>query len=340
VIVSVPGGPLPGENRMGRARFDSSAKASQAVTTRQLSSQKDKASLVAQRYFRLDDFVTQMCDSFMGSIHVSLSNRLRNGRRCAEGRFMKLVFTIALILGSLAAAHRLCAQAPNQAGSGQSQPAAGAPSPSPAQQPAQAKPQTNANPFPEDTTSVPVMPTRIPSDVAPGDEEPSAHAPMPAEDGDPVRSPEEAADAADSSSSSSSSSLAGMGDLNPPDDETTQPGKHKKKGEEVVPEHHETAAEDEEVGSYYLENKNWKGALSRFQSALVLDPDNPDVYWGLAEAEHHLGDFADARDNYKKVMEYDPGSRHAKEAAKALEDPEIANAKAEAPTTPTPQQQQ
>ena len=74
-----------------------------------------------------------------------------------------------------------------------------------------------------------------------------------------------------------------------------------------MPEHHETAAEDENVGSYYLENKDWKGALSRFQSALVLDPDNPDVYWGLAESERHLGDFADARANYQKVMEYDPG---------------------------------
>ncbi len=174
------------------------------------------------------------------------------------------------------------------------------------------------------------MPTRVPADMAPGDEEPSAHAPMPAGDADPVRSPEDAADAADSSSSSSSSSLAGMGDLNPPDDDTTQPGKHKKKGEEVVPEHHETAAEDEEVGSYYLTNTDWKGALSRFQSALVLDPDNPDVYWGLAESERHTGDFADARANYLKVREFDPGSRHAKDAAKALDDPEIANAKADA----------
>ncbi len=189
------------------------------------------------------------------------------------------------------------------------------------------------------------MPTRNSPDLAPGDEEPSAHAAMPAEDGDPVRSPEDQADAADSSSSGSSSSLAGMGDLNPPDDDTTQPGKHRKKGEEVVPEHHETAAEDEDAGSYYLSNKDWKGALSRFQSALVLDPDNPDVYWGLAESERHMGDFADARANYLKVREYDPGSRHAKEAAKALEDPEIANAKADAAKPdasgqPAPQPQQ
>jgi tetratricopeptide (TPR) repeat protein len=245
---------------------------------------------------------------------------------------MKSLFGVALLVSCfLAAGPQLCAEGNGgQSGSSPDQPAAGTQRPAPAQQPPPTNPQTNSNPFPEDTTSVPVMPTRVPPDVAPGDEPSNVRAPMPAEDADPVRSPEGAADAADSSGSSSSSSLAGMGDLNPPDDDTTRPGKHKRKGEEVVPEHHETAAEDESVGSYYLSNKDWKGALSRFQSALVLDPDNPDVYWGLAEAERHTGDFADARANYQKVMEYDPGSRHAKEAAKALEDPEVANAKADA----------
>ncbi|MEI9969410.1 MAG: tetratricopeptide repeat protein [Terracidiphilus sp.] len=161
--------------------------------------------------------------------------------------------------------------------------------------------------------------------------------PMPPDDADPMRSPEDAAAAAEPSDSSSSSSLSGLRDLAPPDDDTAQHGRHKGRDEQVVPEHHETAAEDESVGSYYLSNKDWKGALSRFQSALVLDPDNPDVYWGLAESERHTGDFADARANYLKVREYDPGSRHAKEAGKALEDPEIANAKPDASASPAPQ---
>lgn len=245
---------------------------------------------------------------------------------------MKSLFGVALLVGCIVAAvPQLCAQAQSQ-----NQPAAAGQKPSPAAQPAGANSPANANPFPEDTSSVPVMPTRISPDLPPDDESPSVRTPMPGEDGDPMRSPEDAEPAAGSSGSSSSSSLAGMGNLNPPDDDTTQPGKHKKKGEEVVPEHHETAAEDEEVGSYYLSNKDWKGALSRFQSALVLDPYNPDVYWGLAECERHTGDFADARANYLKVREYDPGSRPAKDAAKALEDPEIANAKPDAAATSAP----
>ena len=258
---------------------------------------------------------------------------------------MKCAVGIALVLACLAAAAPLLSsQAPDKSGSsggGQSQPAAGSQSPA-QQQPSQTKPPTNTNPFPEDTDSVPVMPTRTSPDLPPGvsDESDSGLIPLPPEDLDPVRSPEDAAAAAGSGDSGSSSSLTGIGDLPSPDDDTAQPGKHRKKEEQVVPEHHETAAEDENVGSYYLSNKNWKGALSRFQSALVLDPYNPDVYWGLAESERHLGDFADARDNYKKVMEYDPGSRHAKEAGKALQDPEIANAKAASSGQPAQQPQQ
>jgi tetratricopeptide (TPR) repeat protein len=251
---------------------------------------------------------------------------------------------VALALACVvAAAPRLSAQAPDKSSAPsarQSQPGAGSQSPA-QQQPAQTKPQTNANPFPEDTDSVPVMPTRTSPDLAPGagDETGSGLIPMPAEDGDPMRSPEDEAAAAESSDSESSSSLTGLGNLPSPDVDTAQPGKHKGKGEQVVPEHHETAAEDENVGSYYLSNKNWKAALSRFQSALVLDPYNPDVYWGLAESERHLGDFADARANYKKVMQYDPGSRHAKEAGKALQDPEIANAKPASSGQPAQQPQ-
>ena len=264
---------------------------------------------------------------------------------------MKSLFGVAMLVTCFAAASPLLrAQAPESGSppaSGQSQPAAGGPNPAansaPTQQPPRTTTQTNSNPFPEDTTSVPIIPTHDTPDLPPGAGGDAGNfgLPMPPDDADPMRSPEDAADA-ESSDSSSSSSLSGIRDLPPPDndDDTPQRGKHKGKGEQVVPEHHETAAEDESVGSYYLENKDWKGALSRFQSALVLDPDNPDVYWGLAECERHTGDFADARANYLKVREYDPGSRHAKEAGKALEDPEIANAKPDAsgPTSPQPHQ--
>jgi tetratricopeptide (TPR) repeat protein len=251
---------------------------------------------------------------------------------------MKPVFGITLVVACLlAAAPRLSAQAQpanNAPGASQNPPAS-------PQEPSRVQKQSNANPFPEDESSVPVIPTGNSLDLPPGvGSEAGRRMPMPPEDRDPVRSPEDAGQAAEEQEQSSSSSLAGMGNLLPGPDDDTQPGKQNRKGAQNVPEHHETAAEDEQVGSYYLDTKNWKAALSRFESALVLDPDNPDVYWGLAESQRHLGDFANARANYQKVVDYDPDSHHGKEARKALEAPEIANAKVSpsAQTTAPPPQ--
>jgi tetratricopeptide (TPR) repeat protein len=156
------------------------------------------------------------------------------------------------------------------------------------------------------------------------------------DEADPVRSPDDPTPeaAGTDSSTDSSSSGAGLESLLPrPEDD--QPGRKKKPSEtEKEPTHQEAASKDIEIGGYYLDRKNWKAALSRFESAMVLDPDNPDVYWGLAEADRHLGNLADARANYQKVAEYDPDSRHGKEAIKALKEPEIANGKNPAVSQP------
>jgi tetratricopeptide (TPR) repeat protein len=224
---------------------------------------------------------------------------------------------------------RLCAQTPvsgDSTANGQSKPA------SEGQKPAAVVPphgtDSSANPFPEDTSDVPVIPTNN-SLIAPENADNgaiSAGLPLPSEDLDPVRSPDDPeTEATSNTETDSSSSLSGMANLLPPA-ESDQPEK-KRKLSVKEPTHQEAASKDIDVGVYYLQTKNWKGALSRYESALVLDPENPDVYWGLAEANRHLGNFADARANYIKVAEYDPDSRHGKDAKKALNDPEIANGK-------------
>jgi hypothetical protein len=193
-------------------------------------------------------------------------------------------------------------------------------------------PASSANPFPEDTSTVPVMPSKDTPEqqFIAHDGAASAPLPLPGDELDPVRSPDDAAPEAvgapdTDSGSDSSSSQAGLESLLPkPEDDQT--GRHKKPATKETT-HQEAASKDIEVGSYYLDTKNWKGALSRYSSAFVLDPENPDVYWGLAEANRHLGNLADARANYEKVAEYDPDSRHGKEAHKALKEPEIANGK-------------
>ncbi|HET6169767.1 MAG TPA: tetratricopeptide repeat protein, partial [Terracidiphilus sp.] len=165
---------------------------------------------------------------------------------------------------------------------------------------------SSSNPFPDDTNSVPVVPTSN-APAAPTPDADYGNVPLPSDASDPVRSPDDTAvEAPRGADSGSSSSSAGLDDLLKPPPDT-----RKEKGEKAEAAPKEGPKVDENVGSYYLESKNWKGALSRFESALVLDPENPEVYWGLAEAQRHLGQFAEAKANYLKVMEYDPDSRHS-----------------------------
>jgi len=243
---------------------------------------------------------------------------------------MKRVFSVALVLsGCLWAASQMHAQAPGDAAPPAQKPASGA------QQPASGS-SSGANPFPGDTSTVSVLPTQetpaLPEGTYNGAD--NGGVPLPGEDADPARSPDDPAPAASSGQDEdSSSSLKGMDKFLPqPDDD--QPGKHKKLAVKE-PTHKEAASKDIEVGGYYLETKNWKAAHSRFESALILDPENPDVYWGLAEAARHLGDLAGAKTNYLKVLDYDPDGPHGKEARKELKDPALANAKVAAPAQPT-----
>ena len=198
------------------------------------------------------------------------------------------------------------------------------------QAPAQTQPPADANPFPGDTKNVPVMPTTITPDVpAASPDEAVDKMAAPFEDLDPVKSPDTADGGTDIvQGRESSSDIKSMDSLlpTPGDDEPTGKGKHKNDALAGPPK--ETSKEDISVGNYYLDNKKWKAALSRFQSAMVLAPDEPEIYWGLAEANRHLGNFVEAKANYQKVVDYDPDSKHGKEAKKALKEPELANAAA------------
>jgi tetratricopeptide (TPR) repeat protein len=198
----------------------------------------------------------------------------------------------------------------------------------------QQKPAQEANPFPGENANAPVIPTDL-SSVAAKDAVDYSKVTLADADKDPVRSPD--GNTYTQSSAGSSSSSSGIDALidAPPDQERKHRRGHDGE-EEQEPVKKTGPAVDEEVGAYYLETKNWKGALSRFESALVLDPENPDVYWGLGEAQRHLGKLAEAKENYQKLVEYDPDSKHGKEARKLLKEPELANARAVAATTSAP----
>src|ERR1035438_3801865 len=230
------------------------------------------------------------------------------------------MYAVVLAGCLMTAEQGLSAQTPaggNGAGSGQSGQAADGQKPA-AAQPSGAGSQGGANAFPEDTSSVPVLPSKgtpaLPEGTysGGGGGPDSGTAALPGDDADPVRSPDDARPVSDSAQELESTSRPADLDklIQPPADD--EPGKRKKRGDEADPKHQETSAEDLEVGKYYLEIKNWKGALSRFESALVLAPEEPEVFWGLAESEKNLGHFAEARAYYLKLLDYDPDGPHGK----------------------------
>ena len=262
-------------------------------------------------------------------------------------KMRRIVFIALLLAGCLTATPWLMAQAPAAGDTkGQSKPAGESQKPQSNSSQPGAPAQSSTNPFPEDTSTVPVMPSKIPPPLPQGTYRPedrgpdSSPVPLRGEDVDPVRSPDDPAPEARSgsdadSSADSSSSLTGLGGLLPkPGDD--QPGKRKKLLVIKEPTHQEASSKDIEVGNYYLDRKNWKAALSRFESALILDPENPDVYWGLAEAEHHLGDYAHAKAHYLQLLEYDPDGPHGKQTRRELKDPALDKAQSGPATAEKP----
>ena len=249
-------------------------------------------------------------------------------REIAMKRRIGLVLVLAGGLGALTSFAQQSGGGATSGDGKQSQDKQGAQQPKPA----------DSNPFPTDTTNVPLMPTRDTPEPNTPSNKPTSTADqiedtrysMPG-DSDPVGSPDAVATEGNYDGRVSSSNTNSLDSILPPTSDDDSGKKGRRNGGEIEDKPQETAPKDISVGKYYLDNKNWRAALSRFQSALVLAPEDPEVYWGLAESQRHMGDFANARANYEKVLEYDPDGKHAKEAKKALKEPDIANAK----TVPT-----
>jgi hypothetical protein len=205
-------------------------------------------------------------------------------------------------------------------------PASASPAPTPGQS---AKPDAPAakpgsdNPFPGEDTNVPI----IPAPGSPGSDAGSGGNPggdagrTPRRDfdpdGDPVRSPDLPGNyAPDDGFSSSRNGLKQMPVENDSDGAPGKSSKNKTREQRVK--------EDLDVGSFYLERKDWKGAEARFQSAFALDSENPDAVWGLAEAERHLQLYKESAEHYKLFLAYDPDGKRGREARKDLEEVQAA----------------
>ena len=88
------------------------------------------------------------------------------------------------------------------------------------------------------------------------------------------------------------------------------------------------AAKDDEVGDYYFKQGNYKGALARFQDALIYKDNDAVANFKTAECYEKLGQPDEAIPHYQAYLKILPEGPFSKQARKALK-------KLGAPETPT-----
>lgn len=80
------------------------------------------------------------------------------------------------------------------------------------------------------------------------------------------------------------------------------------------------AKKDAQIGDYYLETGDIKGAYDRFVEAARSDPGNAEAVWGLGESAHRLQMNDVAIRNYRLYLAALPNGPHAKAIRKQLKD--------------------
>jgi Tfp pilus assembly protein PilF len=78
------------------------------------------------------------------------------------------------------------------------------------------------------------------------------------------------------------------------------------------------AAHDINVGETYLSSNSFDAARERFEEALRLTPDNPLIWFRLAQALQGVQRLDPARLYYRKYLEAQPKGKFAKDAKKAI----------------------
>lgn len=78
------------------------------------------------------------------------------------------------------------------------------------------------------------------------------------------------------------------------------------------------AAQDVDTGDFYAKDKNYKGALMRYQSALEKKPGDSAIYVRLGRAYEHLRDVPQAIENYSTAANLPGPEKWVGEAKTAL----------------------
>lgn len=88
------------------------------------------------------------------------------------------------------------------------------------------------------------------------------------------------------------------------------------------------AAKDDEVGDFYMKQQNYKGAIARYQDALVYKENDAVAHFRLGQCFEKTDQPDEAIPHYQAYLKILPQGPYAKQAKKALE-------KLKAPIKPT-----
>jgi tetratricopeptide (TPR) repeat protein len=80
-----------------------------------------------------------------------------------------------------------------------------------------------------------------------------------------------------------------------------------------------SAVHDVEVGDFNYGDKNYRGALVRYQTALDEKPNDPGILLRLGKAFEKVGELENAREKYEASITAGPDKPSAKEATAALD---------------------
>jgi tetratricopeptide (TPR) repeat protein len=78
------------------------------------------------------------------------------------------------------------------------------------------------------------------------------------------------------------------------------------------------AKQDTQVGLFYLQTGDWKGAYDRFAEATKSDPGNADAVYGLGESAAHLGKRDQALSQFRLYLSAVPDGPHARDIRKEM----------------------
>ena len=123
-------------------------------------------------------------------------------------------------------------------------------------------------------------------------------------------------------SSNESSSRGTLIDLSPPTGDERHPGSDVDDESDVVEMHPydpHKAAKDLEVGDFYLKQKNYKAAISRYRSALEYKANDAEATMRLAGVLEKVGELPEAAELYRAYLKVHPNGEFAPKALAASE---------------------